>query len=281
MAQTSIRVSVLEGCYSHLLAVGVPLPLCIHSQELGVVMDSAQWTAKQSSSGFSVSFFWPAPVPAGRQPFRPGVPKPRRRRRKKKCNVCPSKEGTSVTAAQEVHVPSATLTAGLSDVPDCGTPASDVLSLAGDLPPPSTSAENDSAVSASSISGVVAPVERLSDAHPETSHSEDNLEDEVSSSESLDLMSCEAVALDVRDVPGVSFVKDGVEQWSPVVSRRRRARPMENSSSSDGSDLDLTNCQATYHTLNGTPGVACKFGRSRTWTPIAARTRHKKKRKKT
>ena len=128
--------------------------------------------------------------------------------------------------------------------PDCGTPASDVLSLAGDLPPPSSSAENDSAVSASSIA-VVAPVERLSDAHPETSHSEDNLEDEVSSSESLDLMSCEAVVLDVRDVPGVSFVKDGVEQWSPAV--RRRVRPKENSSSSDGSDLDLDNCQASCH----------------------------------
>lgn len=100
-----------------------------------MVMDSAQWTAKQTSSGFSVSFFWPAPVSTGRQPFRPVAPKPRRRRRKKKCNASPSKEGTSGTAAQEVL--SATLTAGLSDVdPDCGTPASDVLSLAGDVPPP-------------------------------------------------------------------------------------------------------------------------------------------------
>ena len=82
MAQTSasIRVSVLEGCYAHLLAVGVPLPLCIHLQELAVRLNSAQWTAKQSSTGFSVSFFWPA---SGHQPFRPEASKPRRRRRKK------------------------------------------------------------------------------------------------------------------------------------------------------------------------------------------------------
>ena len=83
-------------------------------------------------------------------------------------------------------------------------------------------------------------------------------------------------------MPGVSFVKEGVKQWTPVV-RRRRVRRNANSGSSESSDLelDLTNCQANYLTRYGTPGIARKnrAGGSYVWTPIAARTRRKTKHK--
>ena len=78
---SSDRPLVLDGCYLHLLSVGVPLPLCVHMQELGLMLGTAQWTAKQSSSGFSVSFFWPA----SHHPFCSN-PRKRRRRRKKHNN---------------------------------------------------------------------------------------------------------------------------------------------------------------------------------------------------
>ena len=34
--------------------------LCMHMKELKLMLNAAQWTAKQLSGVFSVSFFWPA-----------------------------------------------------------------------------------------------------------------------------------------------------------------------------------------------------------------------------
>ena len=81
MAQTVIRVSVLEGPYTHLQAVGVPLPLCMHMQELKLMLNEAQWTTKQSSGGFSVCFFWPAST-AGNLPYHSVVLKCKKRSRR-------------------------------------------------------------------------------------------------------------------------------------------------------------------------------------------------------
>ena len=61
MADGKIRMSVLEGSFAGLQGVGIPLqlPVCIHLQDLGLQLEGAQWTAKQSNTGFSISFFWP------------------------------------------------------------------------------------------------------------------------------------------------------------------------------------------------------------------------------
>ena len=59
MADGRIRVSVLEGFFAGLEGVGIPLPVCIHLQDLGLQFGGAQWTAKQSNTKFSISFFWP------------------------------------------------------------------------------------------------------------------------------------------------------------------------------------------------------------------------------
>ena len=52
-----IRVSVLEGPFTVLSEVGVPLPVCISMQSKGLQLDKALWTARQSNGGFSVTFF--------------------------------------------------------------------------------------------------------------------------------------------------------------------------------------------------------------------------------
>ena len=54
MVEGPIRVCILEKEYSGLHALGVPLSLCIHMQEL-VRMANAL------NSGFSVTFYWPWP----------------------------------------------------------------------------------------------------------------------------------------------------------------------------------------------------------------------------
>ena len=58
-ADGRIRVSVLEGSFAGLEGVGIPLPVCIHLQDLGLQFEGAQWMAKQSNTEFSISFFWP------------------------------------------------------------------------------------------------------------------------------------------------------------------------------------------------------------------------------
>ena len=37
----------------------------------------------------------------------------------------------------------------------------------------------------------------------------------------LDLRSCEKITFESRDAPGVSYVKDGMTDWTPVTSRRQ------------------------------------------------------------
>ena len=55
---TKIRVCVVDGLHADLAKTGVPLSICLLLQQQGLLMDSAQWSAKQTATGFSVSF-WP------------------------------------------------------------------------------------------------------------------------------------------------------------------------------------------------------------------------------
>ena len=79
-----ICVSVLEGPFTVLSEVGVPLPVCISIQSKGLQLDKALWTARQSNGGFSVTFFWPALESNSAQDLNTVVKKKRRRRHKKR-----------------------------------------------------------------------------------------------------------------------------------------------------------------------------------------------------
>ena len=74
-------MSVLEGSFAGLQGVGIPLPVCIHLQDLGLQFEGVQWTAKQSNIGFSISFFWPVQDCSAFGVNRPG--KKRRKSRRK------------------------------------------------------------------------------------------------------------------------------------------------------------------------------------------------------
>lgn len=50
------RVVVLDGSLTSLCDQGVPLLVCLQMQPIGLKLEGAQWTARQSNAGFSVSF---------------------------------------------------------------------------------------------------------------------------------------------------------------------------------------------------------------------------------
>ena len=81
MADGRIRVSVLEGSFAGLQGVGIPLPVCIHLQDLRLQLEGAQWTAKQSNTRFSISFFWPF---QDRSTVGANLPCKKRRKRRKR-----------------------------------------------------------------------------------------------------------------------------------------------------------------------------------------------------
>ena len=55
--QHSLAVKVLEGVFCNLYKAGMPFPVSMHLQDLKLHLGKAVWTAKQSRTGFSVSFF--------------------------------------------------------------------------------------------------------------------------------------------------------------------------------------------------------------------------------
>ena len=52
-------MAVLEGDYADLCSLGLPLALSLQLQLLDLKLSGALWSAKASTSGFSVSLYWP------------------------------------------------------------------------------------------------------------------------------------------------------------------------------------------------------------------------------
>jgi hypothetical protein len=52
-------VAVLEGEFAALRNLGLPLSVSLQLQEMGLKLSTALWTVRSTSSGFSVSLFWP------------------------------------------------------------------------------------------------------------------------------------------------------------------------------------------------------------------------------
>ena len=59
MAAGAIRVCVLEGIYTKMTELSLPLSLAVELQYRGLHLDSSLWTARLSNGGYSVSLFWP------------------------------------------------------------------------------------------------------------------------------------------------------------------------------------------------------------------------------
>ena len=104
----------------------------------------------------------------------------------------------------------------------------------------------------------------------------------------VDLTTCDSVSYEMRDcIPGVKYMKNGTQDWTPVVKRSRRRKKSDyvpsgscNSSSSDTSESELdVSCsrKVEYDVREGIPGVTI-YRRNVVWkpvmpSPVSSRTR--------
>ena len=259
----SILVSVLESTYTKLRKFGVPLPVCICMQDKGLQLESAQWTARQSCGGFSVTFFWPAPNQVTKATVKPSAKRKGRKRRRPK-PVRPKKlfsdsvnghASSSISGKQSVRTPFIAHHLSANSQKSAHPPAPDSnvdINQREDRSLDPTQCEN--------------PAEYDQSLPPDSSVA-------VSEASShLDLTNCDSVAYEMKDgVPGMKFTVDGSDGWTPV--RKRRCRPkskMRISSDSEGSSSDVdVSCSrlVEYSVRDGVPGLTV-FRRNATWTPV-------------
>ena len=256
-----IKVAVLEKDFASLSELGLPVSLCLHLQEKNLVLREALWNAKATRTGFSISLFWPADPPRPQPVFS----KTKKRRPRRRCR---KRKHVSIQTEQQKNKDSTH-----SEEPNncSNTTAKKTL------------VPTDSHASASATSDKTS----VADNHSEPS-----------SEESIDLATLtDAKYQSVEGVHGITYrnFSTGKYDWTPVVRRRRRRKhhrasntPSKPSSSSDpdsDSVLDSLNpadpkvLRIVFACDGRTPGLSvtksnglCK---TRSWTPIAARTRSK------
>ena len=104
----------------------------------------------------------------------------------------------------------------------------------------------------------------------------------------VDLVQCDSVIYQEREgIPGVQYITDNNEEgWTPVRKLRRgRTRNRDDSPDSVSGDkpesdtedfvLPVTTKAVRFLAVNGTPGLHVTTRNTKSWTPIAARTRTK------
>jgi len=244
-------------------------------------MDSAQWTAKQTATGFSVSFFWP------RQCGQYGAKNSGHagRRRKRKRRGLKRKSGTTaLTSDAAAAIP----TGCAAKRETAGSPINahqvdqvPVLSSA-------SSAELQPADLSDSNTSMRSP--------PLADHSD---HDSESVEQAVDLNACTAVEYEQKeDVHGVRFICDEKEGWTPVIGKRSRHKvparlrrlrapphiraslPSSDSSAGETSDSDCSlhipdGANVQYSPHSGKPGLRVTSKSTSSWTPISSRTRSK------
>ena len=141
MADRAIRVAVLVGDFASLCALGLPLSLGVQLQQSCLKLSDAQWTARSTSGGFSVSFFWPPPekVKIENQPW-----KKKKRKRRQRCKA----------KAQET-VATTTKLSSTSEPPKSSSSATDKLAP---VTPDKDNAQNSASVSCVPPSSTAKPV---------------------------------------------------------------------------------------------------------------------------
>lgn len=276
MAAKSIRVVVLEGSFAGLSAVGFPISLSLQLQQNGLKLSEALWTAKSTDSGFSVSFFWSR---ANSLQHDAEKRKKNRRKRKNKARKVP----VGVHEQPDDKISVATVT-NHAESPFNAHQDSPELSSVAVSQPGSQDKQADDSDSGSNTQDCTTPKH-----------------DEV---QPVDLKLCSNVKYDKKDgVHGVSYcLEDGDNGWTPVRSKRvkravplhlvrRRAPPhvkatlpsssdSESASDSESSSTSLTipdHAEVNYSIVDGKPGLLVSTRNTRSWTPIAARTRAKLK----
>ena len=239
-------MTVLEGSFAGLQGVGIPLPVCIHLQDLGLQFEGAQWTAKHSNTGFSISFFWPV---HDRFSFGMNLPGKKRKKRRKRARRTSGRATGSIERVE----------GGKEAGPG----------------PNNVDDKNETPIVAHQSSQECSHKEQTDPVSSVLSKDDSNSNAEDSAA--LDLLSCESISYEMRqNIPGVTYMKDGCESWTPVVSRNRRRKKLKQqpiSSDDSDSELDVRGArEVSYRERDGVPYLyVCRGCTSRNvkWTPIA------------
>ena len=203
------------------------------------------WTAKSTPGGFSVNLFWPAPAHEKSDV----QPKKRRKRKRKR-----AKARSQVTISN---------------------------TLCSDLPATEPSDDQPNSI--------LSPKSCM----PQQKPGEDPI---------VDLTVCSGINYEVREgVHEVTYRYEAEDEanWTPVVAKKKRKyapvpnfvhrrfppdHPIHrrNNSSDSGSECDLStviprSANVQYNKVDGTPGLSIWTNKTRSWTPIAARTRSRLK----
>ena len=245
-------MAVLESQYASLGDYGVPLSVCLQLQQLGLQLHEAQWTARHSLGGFSISFFWPALD--NQQPA-----KKKQKSKKSKVNRRnASKSTTNQPATSHLKPGDAGSSAKSANVLD-NSP------IVAHHPPPepelNPSTSNDQPL------------------HVPEAESTSPSEAELTSTSTVpNLSDCEDVKYESRNyTPGVSYkTLEGLEQWTPVVRRKRTKQQVHKDTDPDssGSEVDVSCSRLVeFQKQDGVPGLKIYRRGPAVWTPVALRTR--------
>ena len=262
-------------------SIGLPLSLCVQLQVSCLKLDEALWTARSTPDGFSVSLFWPAPAPEKCDGSK--RKKRRKRRRAKASQVTLSSSSKSNQAATSSVLLNNTSSATAANQSVSSKP----ISSDPDLPSKPT------------------PLKSESTATTPAQLQQTPVSKEKSPPAVVDLTKCAQVEYEVRDGEhGVLFrqAESSEAGWTPVVAKRRKKIPVPqyvrhrfppdhpihavsdpDTDTDSGSDCDLDEmipseaASIHYKEIDGTPGLSLWTHKTRSWTPVAARTRSKLK----
>ena len=192
--------------------LGVPFSMCLQLQQLGLQLHEAQWSAKHSLGGFSISFFWPALIIL----YRKQPPKSKKKRRKCKVKISTNLISDQCTTAQQKPA-------------DVGSPVKERVHspIVAHLPSRPESKSLQQLSPKPSLSEVEhSPHKSLCEAEPSCQQSpvpSSQAELSLTSANSPlpNLSECEDVQNESCNyVPGVSYkTLEGEEQWTPVIKR--------------------------------------------------------------
>ena len=208
MADRAIKVAVLEGDFAALSNLRLPLSVSLQLKEMGLKLSTALWTVRSTSSGFSVSLFWPnESVTVGR----------RKRRRRAKAKTL----GTN--AANQYLEP----TASPAESPKSsksGTTPIDAHPVLTRYKSPTPTPKQSTAESQSPAPDTCKSPSPASNQCTADSQSPASSDESGAVSDGVDLTTSSNVDFEVRDgCPGVSYHDpENVAGWTPVVGRRRR-----------------------------------------------------------
>ena len=277
MADGRICMSVLEGSFAGLQGVGIPLPVCIHLQDLGLQLEGAQWTAKPSNTGFSISFFCPfqdcSTVSAN-------LPCKKRRKRRKRVRRTFGWASRSMGRVQ-----------GLDNVDDrrktrtpidAHCPTSDGS--------PSILSQGHAAVTQNQYKVTTDNSKSIPSATSARGFSKP-----TSGTNNVDLTTCSEVQFESRDgVPGVCYQDtENTAGWTSAIGRHRKRpqlpsyalcrfppdnplrRNQSNHSSESDSETDEEICipqnaNVCFNIIDGVPSLQVTTKNSSQWTPVAS-----------